>query len=76
MIDKTNNTPWTIDNIHLEVTYWLNQKEWELTSFSFAKAKQGKEIETVFSQLCNQFMLIRDYAKQTEKLLLRIIAKN
>jgi hypothetical protein len=39
MINQTNNTPWTTDNIHLEVTYWLNQKEWELTSFSFAKAK-------------------------------------
>jgi hypothetical protein len=39
----------------------------------FAKAR--KRIETVFSQLCDQFMIIRNYAKQTKGLFTRIIGK-
>lgn len=34
-----------------------------------------KRIETLFSQLCDQFMIIRDYAKDTQGLFTRIIGK-
>lgn len=39
----------------------------------FANAR--KRVETVFSQLCDQFMLIRNYAKQTKGLFSRVIGK-
>jgi hypothetical protein len=53
-------------HIKMEVPYRLNQKDWKPTFIPFAKA--GKRIETVFSQLCDQFMITRNYAKQTEGL--------
>lgn len=34
-----------------------------------------KRIETLFSQLCDQFMIIRNYAKDTDGLFARIIGK-
>lgn len=34
-----------------------------------------KRIETLFSQLCDQFMIIRNYAKDTGGLFARIIGK-
>ncbi|MFV0329237.1 MAG: IS982 family transposase, partial [Dysgonomonas sp.] len=39
----------------------------------FAKAR--KRIETIFSQLCDQFMIVRNYAKQTDGIFARIIGK-
>ena len=60
-------------HIKLEVPYRLNQKNWKPTFIPFAKAR--KRIETVFSQLCDQFMIIRNYAKQTKGLFTRIIGK-
>ena len=54
-------------NIRLEVPYRCNQKEWKPTFPAFAKAR--KRIETLFSQLCDQFMIIRNYAKDTDGLL-------
>jgi len=60
-------------HIKMEVPYRLNQKDWKPTFIPFAKAR--KRIETVFSQLCDQFMIIRNYAKQTEGLFTRIISK-
>ena len=51
-------------NIRLEVPYRCNQKEWKPTFPVFAKAR--KKIETLFSQLCDQFMIIRIYAKDTD----------
>lgn len=60
-------------NIQLEVPYRINQKEWKPTFAPFAKAR--KRIETLFSQLCDQFMIIRNYAKDTEGLFTRIIGK-
>lgn len=60
-------------NIHLEVPYRTNQKEWKPTFAPFAKAR--KRIETLFSQLCDQFMIIRNYAKDTQGLFTRIIGK-
>ena len=35
----------------------------------------NKRIETLFSQLCDQFMIIRNYAKDTDGLFARIIGK-
>ncbi len=60
-------------NIRLEVPYRCNQKEWKSTFPAFAKAR--KRIETIFSQLCDQFMIIRNYAKDTDGLFARIIGK-
>ena len=60
-------------NIRLEVPYRYNQKEWKPTFLAFAKAR--KRIETIFSQLCDQFMIIRNYAKDTDGLFTRIIGK-
>lgn len=60
-------------NIRLEVPYRANQKEWKPVFPGFAKAR--KRIETLFSQLCDQFMIIRNYAKNTDGLFTRIIGK-
>lgn len=60
-------------NIRLEVPYRCNQKEWKPTFPAFAKAR--KRIETLFSQLCDQFMVMRNYAKDTRGLFTRIIGK-
>lgn len=60
-------------NIRLECPYRLNQKNWRPTFIPFAKAR--KRIETVFSQLTDQFMTIRNYAKDTAGLFARIISK-
>ena len=51
-------------NIRLAMSYRYNPKEWKPTCPAFAKAR--KRIETLFSQLCDQFMIIRNYAKDTE----------
>ena len=58
-------------NIKLKVPYRLNQKDWKPLFISFAKAR--KRIETTFSQLTDQFMMIRNYAKQEEGLFARVI---
>ena len=60
-------------HIRLEVPYRRNQRDWKPVFHSFAKAR--KRIETLFSQLCDQFMLIRNYAKDTDGLFARIIGK-
>ncbi|MGL5957218.1 MAG: IS982 family transposase, partial [Phocaeicola sp.] len=63
----------TTVNIKLECPYRLNQKEWKPQYIPFAKAR--KRIETVFSQLTDQFLLIRNYAKDNAGLFARIIGK-
>ena len=60
-------------NIKLECPYRLNQKDWKPQFLPFAKAR--KRIETDFSQLCDQFMIVRNYAKDTKGLFTRIIGK-
>ena len=60
-------------NIKLECPYRLSQKDWKPTFIPFAKAR--KRIETLFSQLNDQFMVIRNYAKDTRGLFARIIGK-
>lgn len=59
--------------IRLEVPYRLNQKDWKPTFAPFAKAR--KRVETLFSQMVDQFMLCRNYAKQQVGLFARIISK-
>ena len=60
-------------NIRLECPYRLNQKDWKPTFAPFAKAR--KRIETLFSQLNDQFLVIRNYAKETCGMFARIIGK-
>lgn len=60
-------------NIKLECPYRLNQKDWKPTFAPFAKAR--KRVETLFSQLNDQFLVIRNYAKNTCGLFARIISK-
>ena len=59
--------------IELEVPYRTNQKDWKPTFIPYAKAR--KRIETDFSQFVDQFMLNRNYAKQIEGFMTRIISK-
>ena len=49
-------------NIRLEVPYRCNQKEWKPTFPAFAKAR--KRIETLFFQLCDQFMIIKELCER------------
>lgn len=60
-------------NIRLEVPYRLNQKNWKPNFAPFAKAR--KRVETLFSQMVDQFMLCRNYAKQKVGLFARVISK-
>lgn len=60
-------------NIRLEVPYRCNQKDYRPTNAAFASAR--KRIETVYSQLDDQFMLVRNYAKQMMSIFARITAK-
>ncbi|MBV3978120.1 transposase, partial [Bacteroides uniformis] len=60
-------------HIRLECPYRINQKGWKPTFIPYAKAR--KRIETLFSQLTDQFMTVRNYAKITNGLFARIISK-
>ena len=60
-------------HIRLECPYRVNQKNWKPTLIPFAKAR--KRVETIFSQLTGQFLVIRNFAKITNGLFARIIGK-
>ena len=60
-------------HIRLECPYRVNQKDWKPTFIPFVKAR--KRIETLFSQLTDQFLVIRNYVKITNGLFARIISK-
>jgi len=60
-------------NITLEVPYRLSQKNWRPPKWACKKFR--KHIETLFSQLNDQFMMIRNYAKQSTGLFTRTAAK-
>ncbi|WMI41425.1 IS982 family transposase [Parabacteroides distasonis] len=62
-----------VANITLEVPYRLNQKNWRPPTWAYKKFR--KRIETLFSQLNDQFMMIRNYAKQPTGLFTRTAAK-
>lgn len=48
-------------NIRLEVPMRINQCNYQPQAYKYRKAR--KRIETLFSQLCDQFMIRRNYAK-------------
>lgn len=60
-------------NIKLETPKRSNQKEGEEWHPIFRKSR--KRIETLFSQLCDQMMLKRNYAKKLQGLNTRLICK-
>lgn len=60
-------------NITLETPKRINQKDYKPQFYLFKKYR--KRIETLFSQLCDQFMIRRNYAKTFEGFKTRILAK-
>ena len=56
--------------ITLEVPYRLNQKNWHPPTWAYKRFR--KRIETIFSQLNDNLMMIRNYAKQSCGLFTRI----
>lgn len=60
-------------NIHLETPKRMNQKDYKPQFYPFKKYR--KRIETLFSQLCDQFMIRRNYAKTFLGFKTRILAK-
>ncbi|UZF07739.1 IS982-like element ISRa1 family transposase [Riemerella anatipestifer] len=60
-------------NIKLDTPMRSNQKDY-IPQFSLYKKKR-KRIETFFSQLCDQFMIKRNYAKTFEGFKTKIISK-
>jgi hypothetical protein len=69
---------WQLDlftsaNIELETPKRSNQKDYQPWPFVFKSTR--KRIEVLFSQLCDQMMLKRNYAKTFEGLRTRVMAK-
>ena len=60
-------------NITLETPKRANQKDYRKQPYIFRKTR--KRIETLFSQLCDQFMIRRNYAKTFDGFKTRILAK-
>ncbi len=60
-------------NITLNTPMRNNQKDYKIQPYVFRKKR--KRIETLFSQLCDQFMIRRNYAKTFEGFKTRIVAK-
>jgi hypothetical protein len=60
-------------NIKLETPKRANQKDYKPQPYIFRKSR--KRIETLFSQLCDQFLIRRNYAKTFEGFKTRILAK-
>jgi hypothetical protein len=59
--------------VRLETPKRSNQKVYKPQPYIFRKSR--KRIETLFSQLCDQFMIRRNYAKSFEGFKTRILAK-
>ena len=64
---------WQTANICMEVPGRSNQKERSKVIWELRKVR--KRIETVFSQLCDQFMIQRNYAKSFSGYRTRILSK-
>ena len=62
-----------VANITLEVPYRLNQKNWRPPTWAYKRFR--KRIETIFSQLNDNLMMIRNYAKQSCGLFTRMAGK-
>ena len=70
--------PWQLDlftenNIELSTPMRNKQKNYKQYPYIFRKAR--KRIETLFSQLCDQFMIRRNYAKSFAGFRTRVISK-
>jgi len=63
----------TSHNIKLEVSMRKNQKNYKIQPHIIRKCR--KRIETLFSQLCDQFMIRRNYAKSFLGFKTRILSK-
>lgn len=70
---KIQQDLFNVANITLEVPYRLNQRNWRPQAWVYRKFR--KRIETIFSQLNDQFMMARNYAKQPTGLFTRTAAK-
>jgi Transposase DDE domain len=70
---ELKETLWVEKRINLEVPYRSNQKDKKPGLYILRKIR--KRIETVFSQLCDQFMIQRNYAKSFPGYKTRILAK-
>ena len=60
-------------NIELETPKRINQKDYKPQFYLFKKKR--KRIETLFSQLCDRFMIRRNYAKTFEGFKTKILTK-
>lgn len=60
-------------NINLQTPKRKNQKDYKQQPYIFRKSR--KRIETLFAQLCDQFMIRRNYAKSFEGFKTRILSK-
>lgn len=60
-------------NIRLETPKRMNQLNYKSQPYIYRKSR--KRIETLFSQLCDQFLIRRNYAKTFEGFKTRILAK-
>ena len=63
----------TSNQIKLEVPMRVNQHDYQKQPYLFRKTR--KRIETLFSQLCDQFMIRRNYAKSFDGYKTRILSK-
>jgi hypothetical protein len=59
--------------IKLDTPMRNNQKNYKKQAYIYRKSR--KRIETLFSQLCDQFMIRRNYAKSFEGFKTRILSK-
>jgi hypothetical protein len=60
-------------HLNLQVPYRRNQKDF--TEYPWHLKIKRKTIETVFSQLCDEFMLKRNYAKSFSGVYARLVTK-
>lgn len=60
-------------NINLQTPKRKNQNDFQKQPYIFRKSR--KRIETLFSQLCDQFMIRRNYAKSFDGFRTRILSK-
>jgi len=60
-------------NIKLDVPMRINQSNYKKQPYVFRKSR--KRIETLFSQLCDQFMIRRNYAKSFDGFKTRVLSK-
>lgn len=70
---ETKAALWEKSKVCLEIPYRSNQKDKKPVLYVLRKIR--KRIETIFSQLCDQFMIQRNYAKSFAGYKTRIMAK-